>query len=62
MLRVFPITQKARVTHEMHAVLEGRTHGLKLNVMTITISNVCPMCETVFLNFATARIQVVEGF
>ena len=41
-------THTARVAHEVHARWLGGTHGLKLCVMTMTISNACPMCETFF--------------
>ena len=56
-------THTARVAHEVHVHRLGATHGLKLYVTTVTISNACPMCETVFFsNLVTARIHVVQAF
>ena len=53
---------KARVAQEVHALFLDGTHELKQNVTTMTISNVCPMCETFFPNLATARIHIVKAF
>ena len=52
----------ARVAHDVHALFWSGTHGLKMNVTRMTISNVCPMCETVFPNLATVRIHGVKAF
>ena len=56
-------SHEAVVAHEVHAAFWGGTHGLKLDVVTtMTISKVCPMCETVFPNLVTARILAVQAF
>ena len=36
------------MVNEVHALLWSGTHGLKLYVTTMTISNVGPMCEMFF--------------
>ena len=41
-------TYNARVAHEVRAHSLESTHGLKSYVTTMTTSNVCSMCETVF--------------
>ena len=43
---------------EMHGVLR---YGLKLYITKITMSNLCPMCETVFSKLETARIHEVKA-
>ena len=59
----FVESQSARVAHEVRALFFfGGTHGLKLYVTTMAISNVCLMCETVFPNLTTARNHVLKAF
>ena len=48
-------THTARVAHEVHVHWLGGTHGLKLYVTTMTFSNACPMCETVFSRIWSQR-------
>ena len=56
-------THTARVAHEVHVHWLDGTNGVKLYVTTMTISNACPIRETVlFSNLVTARTHVVEAF
>ena len=55
-------SRKARAAHQVHALWLGGTHGLTLYVTTVTTAHACPMCETAFSNFTTARTHVVQAF
>ena len=55
------MTHKVRVPHAVHAQSLRGTHGLKLYVTTMTTSNVCLMCATVFSSLASARAHVVQA-
>ena len=52
-------TIRGRVAHEVRATDLGGTHGLKLHATTI--SNACPMCQTIFANLQTARNHEVTS-
>ena len=59
---VFFETHRAGVAHEVHAFRLGSTHGLKLYVTKMRLSNACPMCKTVFSKLITARTHAVQAF